>query len=124
MAAISETELLVMKCIWSSGRAISVVEILELMKSLYGKEHKHTTICTFLSRLKRKKFVDYVIQGKTYLYFPLISEKDYRKAEVRNFTKLWFGGSAKKMIASYCEGEKLSSKEIKELKDLINGLDD
>ena len=124
MSVISESEMLVMKCIWSAGKAISSKEIVSLMKNQFGKDYKHTTVCTFLTRLKQKKFVDFTIHGKVHLYFPLVSEKDYLSGQLSDFKELWFDGSVKNLIAAFCEDEKLSTEEIAEIRKLINELDE
>ena len=122
MASVSENELLVLKCIWTAGRALSVSEIIELMKELFEKECKHTTVCTFLTRLKKKKYVDYTANGKSYLYFPLVSESDYLKKEMSKFRHFWFNDSTSALVSAFCTDGQLDEKELLKIRNLVNNL--
>ena len=123
MTSVSDNELLVLKCIWTAGRALSVSEIISMLKENFGKECKHTTVCTFLTRLKKKKCVDFTAQGKSYLYFPLVSENDYLKNEMKTFKQFWFDNSISSLVEAFCALDKISEKEVQALKNFVNTLD-
>lgn len=122
MTSVSENELLVLKCIWNAGRALSVSEIIDMLQEHYGKVCKHTTVCTFLTRLKNKNYVDYTAKGKSYLYFPLISETAYLENAMRKFKKFWYNDSISSLVAGFCALDSIDDKELKKLKNFVDTL--
>lgn len=86
--SISDCELLVMKCLWTAGEPISVHVLIEELDKQYDKKYKETTVYTFLSNLRKKKYVDSYKKGASYFY-PLISEDDYVKQYAQVMRSFW-----------------------------------
>jgi BlaI family transcriptional regulator, penicillinase repressor len=114
---ISEAEWEVMKVVWAKAPC-SASEIIETLVSTDPGKHPKT-IKTFLNRLVGKKALGFDRDGRGYLYRPLASENECVKAVSKSFLERVFGGSLKPMLAHFVEQKKLSSKEIRELKRLL-----
>lgn len=112
---ISESEWEVMKVIWRDPPK-TLPEILYGMK---GTGWSTTTIQTYLARLVKKGALTTERQGKGYLYYPAISEQNYRLAESRNFLSRLYDGSLTQMVKGFVNGGGLSEEELAELKKLI-----
>ena len=54
---ISECEEMIMSVLWKNTD-LNVVEITELLKLRFGKDWKLQTVCTFLTRLKSKGYIN------------------------------------------------------------------
>ena len=111
--SIGDAELEIMKVIWKSKEPITSLDI---GKEVEDKGWKKTTIATFLTRLVEKGALSANKQGKLYYYTPLISEKEYRKSQTKNLIKTLYNGSVREFAVSFFEEQKLSDKDIQELK--------
>ena len=78
------------------------------------------TVKTLLNRLVNKSVLGYESRGREYHYFPRLSEDECVKAETQSFVKRIFDGAAGAMIASFLEHQQLSSREIAELKAILD----
>lgn len=111
--SIGDAELEIMKVIWKSKEPITSLDI---GKEVEDKGWKKTTIATFLTRLVEKDALSADKHGKLYYYSPLISEKEYRKSQTKNLIKTLYNGSVRDFAVSFFEEQKLSDKDIQELK--------
>lgn len=111
--SIGDAELEIMKVIWKSKEPITSLDI---GKEVEDKGWKKTTIATFLTRLVEKGALSADKQGKLYYYSPLISEKEYRKSQTKNLISSLYNGSVKDFAVSFFEEQKLSDRDIQELK--------
>lgn len=111
-----EAELEIMKVIWKASEPIGSSAIGEAVED---KGWKRTTIATFLSRLVEKGALSAEKRGKALYYTPLISLKEYRKAQLKSFVKNVFDGSSKDLVASLFEEEAFTDKDIKELAEVF-----
>lgn len=111
--SIGDAELEIMKVIW---KAKEPVTSLDIGKEVEEKGWKKTTIATFLTRLVEKGALSADKQGKLYYYTPLITEKEYRKSQTKNLIKTLYNGSVRDFAVAFFEEQKLSDKDIEELK--------
>lgn len=115
---ISEAELEVMKVLWSLNEATST----QIVENLEGiSEWKPKTIHTLINRLVNKQAIGATkIDGKSYLYKPLVSIEDYRRQANRSFINKLYNGSMNMMLASFVKEHQLSPEEIEELKRILD----
>lgn len=113
---IGEAELEIMKVIWKADEPIGSAAI---GKAVEEKGWKRTTIATFLVHLVDKGALAAERRGKAWYYTPLLSEKEYRKSQVKNLVKNVFGGSARDLVASLFEEKALSDSDIEELRSIF-----
>ncbi len=113
---IGEAELEIMKVIWKADEPIGSAAI---GKAVEEKGWKRTTIATFLVHLVDKGALAAERRGKAWYYTPLLTEKEYRKSQVKNLVKNVFGGSARDLVASLFEEKALSDSDIEELKSIF-----
>ena len=110
---IGEAELEIMKVLWTAGEPVNTQYINEAVEE---KGWKRTTISTFLTRLVDKGAISSEKRGKLYYYTPIITQKDYRKSQTKNFIMSVYNGSVKDLAVSLFENETLSDDDIKELR--------
>lgn len=121
---ITDSELMVFKCIMDSEEHITVVEIIEHIKALYGKEWKRSTVCTFISHLIDKGYVASYRKGVSFYYYSLIDEQTFKKAQAKEFLDFWFKGSISNMVSCLCsaQSDSFSKEEIDSLKKEVEEL--
>ena len=113
---IAESEWRIMKILWAhSPRTAN--EIVESLKAETNWSPK--TIKTLLNRLVKKQALGFEKEGRTYLYYPLVSKDECAKSERKSILARVYDGSLKPMLASFIEEENLSPKEIDELKQIL-----
>lgn len=113
---VSEAELEIMKVLWERSGAVDTRTI---NNALQHMQWKRTTISTLLTRLVEKGAVSSEKKGSSYLYTPLISKKEYRKTQTKNFIQKLYSGSVKELAVALFEDDILSEDDIKELKEFF-----
>ena len=106
-----------MKVLWSRGRA-SANEVISALTERDPAWHPKT-VKTYLARLVSKGAIEFHKDGRAYVYQPLVAEQECIDAASSNFLSRVFGGSLKPMLAHFVEHKKLSRKEIRELRELL-----
>lgn len=113
---ISESEWQVMKVIWNKD----LVSANDIINELEGTTTwKPKTIKTLLSRLLKKEIIDFKKDGRTYLYYSLLEEKECIKAENKSFLQRVYGGVVNSMFTNFLEDYDLTEDEIDQLKDIL-----
>ncbi len=113
---ISDAEWEVMKLIWKKSPISSEEIILSLSSKM---ECSDQTIKTFINRLLKKGAVGFEKLGRSYSYYPLVSEKDCIRAESCSFLERVYDGAVGMLFSSFIEDENLSDKEIERLQQLL-----
>jgi|LGOV01.1.fsa_nt_gb BlaI family penicillinase repressor len=114
---ITDSEYEIMKIIWKEHPIGSKMIINELSTRM---EWTAQTIKTLINRLLKKEAITYVKQGKSYLYSPLVDRDSYLKQENESFMKKFYNNSINDLLCNFVKNQKLSEKEIDELKALLN----
>lgn len=114
---LPEAELEVMLTLWHSDRPLTVGEITKLLSE--SRAWKTATVHVLMERLGERGFVSCDKSGYKHLFSPIITEADYRRGEENTLMQRFFGGSAKKMIASLLNTDRLSDDDIDELSALL-----
>ncbi len=113
---ISESEWKVMKVIWNKG-LISANDIINELEET--STWKPKTIKTLLSRLLKKEVIGFKKEVRTYLYYPLMEEKECIKIESTSFLHRVYGGFVNAMFTNFLEEYDLTEDEIDQLKDIL-----
>jgi BlaI family transcriptional regulator, penicillinase repressor len=115
---ISETEWEVMKVVWEQAPCSASQIIASLNRG--GAAWHSKTVKAFLNRLVRKKALGFKLDGRAYLYHPLVRQSECAEAASQSFLERVFGGSLKPMLAHFVARKRLSREEIRELKALLD----
>lgn len=114
---ISEAEYKVMKIIWKYA-PISTNDVTN--KLLETTDWSPKTIQTMLKRLAQKGALTYEKEGRVFVYTPLVKEGEYLNNENSHFLERLYDGNLASMLTNFLKNEKLSDKEIEELRNLLN----
>jgi BlaI family penicillinase repressor len=113
---ISDTEWIVMKAIWSLS-PVTAGQVVDALSRT--TKWKPRTIKTFLNRLVKKGAVGFRVDGRSYSYFPLVSEAECIRHENDSFLKRVHGGALKSLLSTFLDAGKLSPTEIEELRRIL-----
>ncbi len=119
--SIGEAELEIMKVLWSSTEPVTTADI---NAAVADKGWKRTTISTFLGRLAEKGAVVCEKKGNSYLYSPLITKSEYRRAQTQSLITSLYEGSVKDLAVSLFSEQTLSEEDVRELMAFLSEKED
>lgn len=106
-----------MRVLWSRGASTSNKVVSELAP-LAG--WKPNTVKTLLARLEKKGVVKVERSAREHRYIAAISEAESAMAESRSFLSRVYNGAMMPMFAGFIEREKLTKREIAQLRQLLD----
>jgi BlaI family transcriptional regulator, penicillinase repressor len=115
---LTKAEEQIMQILWQLNEGI-VKDILEQMPE---PKPAYNTVSTVVRVLEGKGFIDHKAYGNSHVYFPLISEGDYKKFSVDKLMTNYFDNSYKSLVSFIADENKLGVKELDELSALIEKL--
>ena len=113
MKKLPESEQEIMMIIWEYEEPVSRFQVEEKLN--VEKNVAPSTILTLLTRLEKKGFIQKVRNGKSNLYVPLVEKENYIGTVGKNMLDKMFQGSLAKFASALYDGEKLSSKDCRNL---------
>ncbi|SDD48602.1 BlaI/MecI/CopY family transcriptional regulator [Niabella drilacis] len=116
MEELTKTEERIMQILWKLKKAFVKDIINELDEE---PRPPYNTISSIVRLLEKKGYVKYKSYGKTYEYFPAISKEAYTKTTFSKLFSGYFDNSPASLLSFMVREEKLSEKDIEELKALI-----
>ena len=81
------------------------------------------TVKSLLNRLLSKEAISATREGRKYLYSPQLSQADYISTEGQGLLDRLFEGRVSALFTHFSKHEKLSADDVRELKKLIQELD-
>ena len=120
---ISEAESIVMEVLWQRSPCTAEEVILELARDK-AQDWQEPTVKTLLNRLLNKRAIRAEKDGRRYRYWPVLERQDWVSSQSRGLLDRLFQGRVAPLVAHFSEHGKLSKKDVEELKNLIDGLDD
>ncbi|WP_410505399.1 BlaI/MecI/CopY family transcriptional regulator [Mucilaginibacter rubeus] len=107
-----------MQILWQLKEAI-VKDIIEEMPE---PKPAYNTVSTVVRVLEGKGFIDHKAYGNSHVYFPLISDADYKKFTFDKMMTNYFSNSYQSLVSFIVDEKKISVKELDELTSLIDKL--
>ena len=120
MEELTKVEERIMMIFWKLKKAFVkdvLAEITDEPKPPYN------TISSVARILAGKGYLNFKAYGKTYEYYPAVTQIDYRKMKMKKMLSGYFGNSPASLLSFIINEEKLSPEEIEKLKELINKIE-
>jgi BlaI family penicillinase repressor len=115
--SISDAEWVVMREVWAQGSMTTN----QVVDALETKTHwKPKTVQTLLTRLARKGALTFEKRGREYLFRPRVTAAECEHAITQSFLGRFFDGELAPFLSRFVERERLSPKEIKLLKRILD----
>jgi predicted transcriptional regulator len=115
---LTKAEEQVMQLLWQLQEAI-VKDIIELMPD---PRPAYNTVSTVVRVLEGKGFIGHKAYGNSHVYFPLISETQYKKFTFDKMLTSYFGNSYQSLVSFIANEKKLDIQQLDELTKLIEDL--
>jgi len=115
---LTKAEEQIMQLLWQLKEAI-VKDIIERMPE---PKPAYNTVSTVVRVLEGKGFINHKAYGNSHVYFPLISEAQYRKFMFDKMMSSYFSNSYESLVSFIANEKKLDVKQLDELTKLIEDL--
>ena len=113
---LGRVQLRIMQVLWERGQA-SAREITDALSPESGIAH--STVQTLLRKMEDKGVVGHEIEERTFVFRPLVDRQSISRGAARELIDRVFAGSAAGLIAHLLSEERISRKELQELRELI-----
>jgi len=113
---LTETEMTLMEILWKKER----VFMKDILEDYDDPKPASTTIATLLKRMQNKDLVGYKLYGNSREYFPKVKKEDYFQGEMTSMIDRFFNSSVSQFASFFTSNSKLSQKQLKELRDIID----
>lgn len=100
-----------MLVLWKLKEAI----VRDVIQNLNDPETPYTTVSTVIRILEKKGYIGHRAVGTTYLYYPVISKKEYLKGYLGGIVKNYFDGSSSNLLTFFARESDLKLDELKGL---------
>lgn len=117
---ISEAESVVMDVLWQRQSCAAEDVVAALANTQPWQE---ATIKTLLNRLLKKGAIKATKDGRRYLYSPTLRREDWVLGESQGLLERLFDGRVAPLVAHFSQQQKLSGKDIAELRKLLDEMD-
>ena len=113
---LTDAEKDLMEIIWQKKAAF----MKDIMEEYPEPKPANTTIATLLKRMQNKDLIGYKTYGNSREYFPKVSKEVYFKEEMTSMIDRFFNSSVSQFASYFTSNSKLSQKQLKELRDIID----
>ena len=113
---LTDTEIILMEILWKKEK----VFMKDILEDYADPKPASTTIATLLKRMQNKDLVGYKLFGNSRQYFPKVKKEDYFQGEMTSMIDRFFNSSVGQFASFFTSNSKLSQKQLKELRDIID----
>ncbi len=111
----------VMRILWTMRKATAQDIIDEMNRE---EPAKRSTVQTFLRTLVRKGLVDYEVDDRTFIYFPIVEEKDVAHHAFQHFVEHVFEGSMEGFVSFFVRNNYIPPEKIAKIHRMLDKKDD
>ena len=105
----------IMKILWQLEKGF----VKDILEHFNEPKPAYNTVSTIIRILETKGYVDHTPYGKTYQYYPLISQADYTNAYSKNFLSNHFNNSFHKMVSFFASSENVDVSELEQTLEIM-----
>ena len=113
---LTDSEKTLMEILWEKEKAF----MKEILEAYAAPKPASTTIATLLKRMQNKDLVGFKLYGNSREYFPKVAKSDYFKDEMTTMIDRFFNSSVTQFAWFFTSNSKLTQKDLKELRDIID----
>jgi BlaI family transcriptional regulator, penicillinase repressor len=113
-------QLSIMRVLWRAGEATVARVHEDLLAELEHEEPRAlTTIATMLQKMEKKGIVAHRAEGRTFVYYPTVTEAAVQRSMVSDLMENLFAGDATALVSHLLVEGEIDARELRALKDLI-----
>lgn len=113
---LTDLQIELMRVLWAAGEA-SVVQVHRALGK--SRDIAQPTVATLLSRLEKKGAVTHRLDGRTFIYRPLVSEAEVRRSMLSQLADRLFGGDVPQLINQLLSERTIAPDDLAAVKAMI-----
>ncbi len=115
MKEITKAQEDLLKTLWKikEGAVSDILDNIDEPKPAYN------TVATVIKVLEKKGYVAHKTYGKTNVYYPVVSQKEYAQHILKDTFKGLFNGSVNQMVSAFVKSREISLAELEELREIV-----
>ncbi|UMQ40770.1 BlaI/MecI/CopY family transcriptional regulator [Chryseobacterium sp. Y16C] len=113
---LTGSEKILMEILWEKEK----VFMKDILESYPEPKPAATTVATLLKRMQNKDLVGFTLYGNSREYYPKVGKGEYFKEEMTSMIDRFFNSSVAQFASFFTSNSKLTQKELKELRDIID----
>ncbi|HEX7871123.1 MAG TPA: BlaI/MecI/CopY family transcriptional regulator [Chryseobacterium sp.] len=113
---LTNSEKTLMDILWEKDKAF----MKDILEAYAEPKPAATTVATLLKRMQNKDLVGFTLYGNSREYFPKVAKGEYFKEEMTSMIDRFFNSSVTQFASFFTSNSKLSQKQLKELRDIID----
>lgn len=113
---LTDSEKILMEILWEKKK----IFMKDILETYPDPKPAATTIATLLKRMQNKDLVGYKVYRNSREYYPKIEKGEYFKEEMTSMIDRFFNSSVTQFASFFTSNAKLSQKQLKELRDIID----
>ncbi|QQV02731.1 MULTISPECIES: BlaI/MecI/CopY family transcriptional regulator [Chryseobacterium] len=113
---LTNSEKNLMEILWEKEKAF----MKEILESYPEPKPAATTVATLLKRMQNKNLIGFKVYGNSREYFPKVAKTEYFKEEMTSMIDRFFNSSVTQFASFFTSNTKLTQKQLKELRDIID----
>lgn len=114
--SLTDLQLAIMRILWDRDEA-TVLDVQERLRP--ERDLAQTTIATLLTRLEKRGVVAHRLDGRQFVYRPLVSEQEVRRSMVSELTTLLFDGSPAALMSHLLGSRDMDPGDLDRVKRMI-----
>ena len=115
--SLTDLQLAIMRILWDRAEA-TVVEVQTRLRP--ERDLAQTTIATLLSRLEKRGVVEHRLDGRQFVYRPLVTEQEVRRSMVSELTTLLFDGRPEALMSHLLRSREMAPGDLDRVKRMIS----
>ena len=112
---LGRLELQIMNVVWDRSKAT----VHDVKRALSHRKPAYSTILTMMRKLEAKGYLEHDVDDRTYVYRSTISREAVRHGVLGDILDRLFDGSASLLLTSLAEQKRISEKDQRQIKKLI-----
>ncbi|KFE98389.1 penicillinase repressor [Chryseobacterium formosense] len=113
---LTNSEKTLMDILWEKEKAF----MKDILETYPEPKPAATTVATLLKRMQNKDLVGFTLYGNSREYFPKVAKGEYFKEEMTSMIDRFFNSSVTQFASFFTSNSKLTQKQLKELRDIID----
>jgi len=114
---LSDLQLGLLRILWDRREATALEVHAALVEQ--RRELAPTTVSTMLTRLEKKGLITHRVEGRQYIFRPLVSEPEVRRSMLARLTDYFFKGDVGALVSHLVRKDEATSEELAQLKQLL-----
>jgi len=114
--SLTDLQLAIMRILWDRAEA-TVVEVQTRLRP--ERDLAQTTIATLLSRLEKRGVVEHRLDGRQFVYRPLVTEQEVRRSMVSELTTLLFDGRPEALMSHLLRSRDMAPGDLDRVRRMI-----